>query len=431
MVDDSKGEKGNAKMAMRFHSFLTGHGTSSKPKEEKPMVFRSFEELKFLKEKNLGNLSVTGRERQILRDALDLTQGRKRVIDDSALETTREISNLGKLVDSAKTYEKYLGWDGGITNVTQTAAEHGVDASKLVQLKYLQELVGMPFRNLLNDAVLIKAQNVRDYFDRHYEEHNWMQLTSFSAARPPFEHVVISFDDRPLPYMELGHIDVLISSSNKLTTFMDFCGKLDDGEEGAFKISNDASLFLRILVYKDTAPFAGYMLLFLDKMGQVLPVSDSDEGKSYLWVHSEADKSLLKEFGLPLERYLDVYGREVCIALATVQFMNCKNVEIIDNPPSRQQRRAAERKGEPRPVTYKTLRIVPFGRVARQQDRKAQAMGAEMSLHICRGHFKDYRQGKGLGKWHRRGVWWWSPQVRGKVSSGRVVKDYEVGAPKS
>jgi len=48
-------------------------------------------------------------------------------------------------------------------------------------------------------------------------------------------------------------------------------------------------------------------------------------------------------------------------------------------------------------------------------------------LHICRGHFKDYRLSVGgLGKHHLKGMWWWAPQVRGTAERGRVEKDYDV-----
>ena len=38
--------------------------------------------------------------------------------------------------------------------------------------------------------------------------------------------------------------------------------------------------------------------------------------------------------------------------------------------------------------------------------RAKDPAGLKRALHICRGHFKDYREGRGLfAKTH--GIWWW------------------------
>jgi len=48
-----------------------------------------------------------------------------------------------------------------------------------------------------------------------------------------------------------------------------------------------------------------------------------------------------------------------------------------------------------------------------------------LPLHITRGHFKDYRDGKGLfGKY--QGLFWWDQHVRGDPDNGVVLKDYHV-----
>lgn len=50
------------------------------------------------------------------------------------------------------------------------------------------------------------------------------------------------------------------------------------------------------------------------------------------------------------------------------------------------------------------------------------------ALHLCRGHFADYRKGSGLfGKYH--GLFWVPLHLRGSQSRGVVEKDYDVGVP--
>jgi hypothetical protein len=57
-----------------------------------------------------------------------------------------------------------------------------------------------------------------------------------------------------------------------------------------------------------------------------------------------------------------------------------------------------------------------------------QHNGIAKALHICRGHFKDYRNSAGLfGKY--KGLYWWDMHTRGTEKAGVVIKDYRVKAP--
>jgi hypothetical protein len=48
-----------------------------------------------------------------------------------------------------------------------------------------------------------------------------------------------------------------------------------------------------------------------------------------------------------------------------------------------------------------------------------------MALHLCRGHFANYKDGKGLfGKYH--GVYWMPPTLKGSSAYGKVNKEYQV-----
>ena len=54
--------------------------------------------------------------------------------------------------------------------------------------------------------------------------------------------------------------------------------------------------------------------------------------------------------------------------------------------------------------------------------------GLKQALHICRGHFKDYRDGRGLFGKHK-GLYWWEQNVRGSIEQGVHIKDYRVRTP--
>jgi hypothetical protein len=52
----------------------------------------------------------------------------------------------------------------------------------------------------------------------------------------------------------------------------------------------------------------------------------------------------------------------------------------------------------------------------------------KQALHICRGHFKDYRQSGLFGR--HKGVFWWDMAARGSAEQGIVDKDYRIaGGP--
>lgn len=107
-----------------------------------------------------------------------------------------------------------------------------------------------------------------------------------------------------------------------------------------------------------------------------------------------------------------------------ISFMHCKNVTAVKNCPSEKLQKAREKKNKAPIVTYKTLKIEPVKRILREEGQ-VESVGYKQALHICRGHFKDYRDGKGLfGKY--KGLYWWESQVRGDVKEGEIRKIYEI-----
>jgi len=188
--------------------------------------------------------------------------------------------------------------------------------------------------------------------------------------------------------------------------------------------ANQPDSFLEVRVAADAMIWPGRWFVMLDKMGAVLVYNNY----GFIFIRDPEESARLKD--REVDRLVtNAFGKHGTIALAALQFMNCKNVEIIDNPPSRQQRRYAERQGKEPPVTYKTLRIVPIELLRRRNKHNPPTTDQSvMPLHICRGHFKDFRMGPGLGRYHARGMWWWSAQIRGAAERGRIIKDYEIEA---
>lgn len=107
-------------------------------------------------------------------------------------------------------------------------------------------------------------------------------------------------------------------------------------------------------------------------------------------------------------------------------FMHCKNVSLVPPKISRQVRRQAERSGKPQ-LDYRILNIEPMKSVLKKEGNLDE-VGLKTALHICRGHFKDYRDGAGLFGQHK-GIYWWEGQLRGFLKQGKTDKDYRVNPP--
>jgi hypothetical protein len=109
-----------------------------------------------------------------------------------------------------------------------------------------------------------------------------------------------------------------------------------------------------------------------------------------------------------------------------ISLLHCKNVETVKERIPKGIRRRRKRKRQP-DVVFKQLVVHPMAKRRRYDGESAERREDEPTtrLHICRGHFKDYRHGRGLfGKLH--GIWWWESFARGNRDVGKVVKSYKV-----
>ena len=115
--------------------------------------------------------------------------------------------------------------------------------------------------------------------------------------------------------------------------------------------------------------------------------------------------------------------RTVQIPFLVLCFMNCSNVKSSDatdtaGPSAKWQRRMKA----PR-LRYYILEIEPMKR-ALKTEGSIETNGIKKALHICRGHFRTYREDSAglFGKHH--GSFFIPSHVRGDLNSGAVVKDY-------
>lgn len=298
-------------------------------------------------------------------------------------------------------------------------------------------------RQLL-DGVLFKIQNVHDYFMAHADEHNWHDPESIFAAKLPFDRVVFSYDHdfRPVPVTEFGndivadfrkpirrHVNVVMEKATGADVLRCIAESLlseKDGNELAHILDRrQPDTLIKTTLSMDGYAYPGTWFVMVDESGHCL--TDPVHNQNWLWIRDPKQTAQLALLEMRVgDRASDAFARHGMICLTAVQFLNCRNVEVIDNPPTRQQRRHAERSGESAPVTYKTLVIHPMGQKRVKTHNADGTVVHSVALHIVRGHFKSYMSGAGLGRGHIHGVYWWSPSVRGNPERGRVEKDYEV-----
>ncbi len=93
------------------------------------------------------------------------------------------------------------------------------------------------------------------------------------------------------------------------------------------------------------------------------------------------------------------------VPFLAISFCHCENVPLLREPVPPKVRAKRERAYGWSPDAWHTLKIEPM-RKRLNAAGACEPGGLKRALHIMRGHFKDYRKGRGLfGKNH--GMWWW------------------------
>ena len=112
------------------------------------------------------------------------------------------------------------------------------------------------------------------------------------------------------------------------------------------------------------------------------------------------------------------------VVFTACAFMHCKNVLAPSEPLPETRARTKTFTPKYRGLQFAHLVIEPLRRQAATEAREND-VSIVRALHICRGHFADYRDGNGLfGRLH--GVYWIEAHVRGEQAVGEVRKTYEV-----
>lgn len=261
----------------------------------------------------------------------------------------------------------------------------------------------------------IDITNVADYFWQH-EKNVWDLTEDFPNIAPPFEAFVMWYRN---------------------PTYLRIEGKWGRSDESL--IGGQSGLLLEAVRHE-----AGWVVVarpcyaskraalrwpelfftfLVDSDGKYKPMKETQPG---MWI-SYSDKLRHENSDWSVDQWGETQQITFPYLLA-ISFMHCKNVVLRKNEIPPALRRAVARRSGIRREDYYVLDIRPMQTVLRSEGRLEEHGSLKRALHICRGHFKDYRDGAGLfGKF--RGLYWWEQSVRGLPEAGVRQKTYRVNAP--
>jgi hypothetical protein len=163
----------------------------------------------------------------------------------------------------------------------------------------------------------------------------------------------------------------------------------------------------------------------VNKDGSVFLYNGSPHIKYYALEHMQNHiLNASKRQNIPIPDVLELIKNGVAplfdIGLLTLSFLHCKNVQL-----TKEEKRCYHKiNSNQKDIDYHTLDIKPMKEVLRKEG-KSEETGIKKALHICRGHFRHYEEGRGLfGKYS--GTFWVPQHVRGNKEYGQIMKNYNI-----
>lgn len=274
---------------------------------------------------------------------------------------------------------------------------------KLNEGRITHKTTAEEFTECVKRSVKVNIQNVADYFygplDQDFSEKTTPNIM------PPWDYFWMEYN---LPTSILnkgycGHYGGLHSKS------MEADGIFLNSLHSLFN-----SDFSNVLV--------GQSSFKIGRDGSMLDMYGNESEKRYNLAVVSLDKNNLvsDDIRKAQSEYLDNVLRPVLLAIC---FCHCKNVEVVKNPIEPELRKAWAKKGRFPVDKFYTLSISPIKRILSEAMKSNQCGGAK-ALHICRGHFKDFRNHGLFGK--HKGMFWWDMNLRGSSKYGTIKKDYQI-----
>jgi hypothetical protein len=109
------------------------------------------------------------------------------------------------------------------------------------------------------------------------------------------------------------------------------------------------------------------------------------------------------------------------VSALALTFLHCKNVQVVDPPPPTKKRLSRKRKFD---VRYHRLKVHAIGQ--RRYQMSGSKTDIKQSLHIVRGHFREYGPEYGKQKLFGKhsGRYWVSAHLAGDYREGRMYLQF-------
>jgi hypothetical protein len=274
-------------------------------------------------------------------------------------------------------------------------------------------------KTILEEMVCIDASNVAEYFYEVSSQETWT-TKDFPNIAPPFNIFCIEYN---LPKMVNCNGKLLEARwmSKKQAVIFEALPREETPEKYTKLLPvNSKWIVVCIICHeynKDEGPIPLAKIVY----------GVTQEG---LWALGENNKDVClfqpyenNYFGFTPEIQDEIRGL-LNPCLLAISFMHCKNTTVSENKPPEKVQLKRKKNNKPPLTQYYTLDIEPMKKVLKTEGG-INGGGLKRALHICRGHFKDYSNGKGLfGKY--KGLYWWDSTVRGTKETGEIVKDYNI-----
>lgn len=251
--------------------------------------------------------------------------------------------------------------------------------------------------SLLSEAVIFNIDNVAEYYWQSPQQH-WHIEKDFPILTLPFDTCYFEYQRR------------IKEGDNKVERIGIVVGKK------RFNTDRESVSFLVFATIKNEIGFFGGVNFWLDGKGCFVPEPGQKSHEIKYMIPKVWGNELTEEIRNSICSFL----HPVWLA---VSFLHCKNVTI--EPRGAGLNLGKRKRHEPN-CRYHVLVIEPMKKILKTEGRSDE-VGLKRALHICRGHFKDFRETGLFGKF--RDIYWWNPQLRGSAENGVVEKDYKVSAP--
>lgn len=264
----------------------------------------------------------------------------------------------------------------------------------------------------MSRALVLQIQNVADYYFYGTDQETWSLEESFPNVAPPW----------PLFWTEYRAPRRLVSTV--------YGGEARDNPNAGMRTGvlfesrrNGDGWRVMMAIFMQAKPMTepGALALMemsvsLEGVPTIAPIIRLIKGEGRPAVEARPE---IREFAVELTKV------SLHPAFLALSFCHCRNTEVVEVPASRAERRRAGREGRSL-LRLHTLEIAPVKAVL-DAAKHSEGVSLERALHICRGHFKDYRERGLFGK--IKGLFWWDMHIRGNAEAGSVGKDYKVQAP--